>query len=184
MSHLRVHNKCISGAGPSFFRGTEFFAMEKRGPCSWAFSNPILNTSMTLLKFQMVSNQPLTDLFAYGRQSTWSGNVPVFNRFQCKLTTLEVTSEATHQHLHAQEGREYIKLTIVFLVHKLISWNKLFWHFIETIKVWKQDSTTAEEVARFQRLFPNPSWTMSTIVRKNIRSPKPCFNIPRDRQLP
>ena len=27
--------------------------------------------------------------------------------------------------------------------------------------VRRQDSTTAEEVARFQRLFPNPSWLTS-----------------------
>ena len=26
---------------------------------------------------------------------------------------------------------------------------------------WRQNSSTAEQVARFQRLFPNPSWLMS-----------------------
>ena len=40
-------------------------------------------------------------------------------------------------------------------------------------RVWRQNSTIAEEVARFQRLSPNPSWFD---VRKNIRSPKPFFN--------
>ena len=32
---------------------------------------------------------------------------------------------------------------------------------------WRQNSTTVEQVARFQRLFPNPSWLMSG--RKNIQ---------------
>ena len=31
----------------------------------------------------------------------------------------------------------------------------------EIPKVRRQNSTSAEEVARFQRLFPNPSWFMS-----------------------
>ena len=29
------------------------------------------------------------------------------------------------------------------------------------VKVRRQNSTTAEELARLQRLFPNPSWLMS-----------------------
>ena len=44
--------------------------------------------------------------------------------------------------------------------------------------VRRQNSTTAEEVARFQGIFTNPSWL--TACRKNIRSPKLCLNIPRE----
>ena len=41
---------------------------------------------------------------------------------------------------------------------------------VKVNKVRRQNSTKAEEVARFQRLFPNPSWLMSgrTSVTKTL----------------
>ena len=43
-----------------------------------------------------------------------------------------------------------------------------------------RSSTTAEEVSRFQCLFPNPNW----LVWKSIPPPKTCSNFPWDIQLP
>ena len=37
----------------------------------------------------------------------------------------------------------------------------IIYYGTEVDMVQRQNSTTAEEVARFQRLFPNPSWLMS-----------------------
>ena len=42
------------------------------------------------------------------------------------------------------------------------------------ITVWRRNSISAQEVVRFQHLFPNPS------VRKDIQSPKTRSNIPID----
>ena len=41
--------------------------------------------------------------------------------------------------------------------------------------VHRRYQTSAKEAARFQRLFPNPSWLMSGIASGQ---PKTCFNIP------
>ena len=40
------------------------------------------------------------------------------------------------------------------------------------IRVWRRNSTTAEEVSRFQCLLPNPNW----LVWKGISPPKTRFN--------
>ena len=45
----------------------------------------------------------------------------------------------------------------------------------------RQNSTSAEEVVRFQRILPYKSELVD--VRKDTRSPKSRSNIPRDRQL-
>ena len=49
--------------------------------------------------------------------------------------------------------------------------------WFQTTEVRMNYWTTGWKVARFQHLFPNPSWFDSR--EEHVRSPKPCFIIPR-----